>query len=108
MQTYHKDATADFGVRDQIERDGKKKETVVTPVTESKLKGRLDTLHATHIAKVQGRLQQKDKPLPDVTVIQESVTIDDNGKARGILNCRVNGQHHQYRFNEANGTERFH
>ena len=107
MQTYHKDAKADFAVKEVRDRDGKRKEIVVTPVTESKLKGRLDTLHAAHIAKVQERLQQKDKALPDVAVIQESITIDENNKARGILNCRVNGQHHQYRFNEANGVERF-
>jgi hypothetical protein len=30
--------------------------------------------------------------------IATDMTIDDNGKASGIINCRINGEHKQIRF----------
>ena len=77
------------------------------PVTDGRLRARLDALHAGHVRKVRAHVRRDEKdPLPEAEVISESVTLDDDGNARGILNARVNGRHVQLRFNEATVAER--
>ena len=77
------------------------------PVTDGRLRARLDALHAGHVRKVREHVRRDEKdPLPEAEIIAESVTLDDDGNARGILNARVNGRHVQLRFNEATGAER--
>lgn len=88
-------------------KDGGGVKTEREPVTDERLRARLDTLHAGHVRKVREHVRRDEKdPLPEAEVIAESVTLDDDGKARGILNARVNGRHVQLRFNEATGAER--
>ena len=42
---------------------------------------------------------EKHKPKEEYTLIDTSITIE-NGKARGIINCRINGEHKQIRIAE--------
>ena len=42
---------------------------------------------------------EKHKPKEEYTLIDTSITIE-NGKARGIINCRINGEHRQIRIAE--------
>ena len=77
------------------------------PVADTRLRDRLNALHDEHVRKVREHVRRDEKnPLPEAEVISESVTLDDDGNARGILNARVNGRHVQLRFNEATGAER--
>ncbi len=105
-----KDTPADFHTRETRQLDkpviddrGRERTTEVVRevVKNAKTKSRLDALHQSHLAAMQARFQKEGEAAPEVSLIAESVTIDDNNKARGILNCRVNGQHVQHRFNEA-------
>ncbi len=105
--TYHiigerhrdKDAPSGFHTRERGEpdRDGKRPDTRTAAA--GKVKDTLDALHAAHLAAVQDQHKDRDGKLPEVSVIAEDITIE-NDKARGILNCRVNGKHVQYRFAE--------
>jgi len=42
---------------------------------------------------------EKHKPKEEYSLIDTSITIE-NGKARGIINCRINGEHRQIRIAE--------
>ncbi|NBC11288.1 MAG: hypothetical protein GVY24_06055 [Planctomycetes bacterium] len=77
------------------------------PVADTRVRSRLDALHAGHVQKVREQLRRDAQAdLPDAEVIAQSVTLDADGNARGILNARVNGNHVQLRFNEATSAER--
>ena len=69
---------------------------------QASLKGKREKLPIKKDKDKATEIYNKYKPKLEETdiyeIIQMDLTIDDEGKERGIINCRINGEHKQIRF----------